>query len=96
MVLATYSSYDAAQRAVDVLARHDFPFEHVTIVGCDLRWEEKVLGRWGLGRALLTGAGTGGWIGLLVADHYDILVDPEFADEARRVLTDAREAAALR
>ncbi|WP_221891411.1 hypothetical protein, partial [Microbispora sp. KK1-11] len=32
----------------------------------------------------------------VVADHYDILVDPEFADEARRVLTDAREAAALR
>lgn len=140
-VLATYSGYDAAQHAVDVLARHDFPIAHVTIVGCDLRWEEKVLGRWGLGRALVTGAGTGGWIGLLiglifaifspwagwaigssivlglifgvaishvvrhrafasmpavVADHYDILVDPEFADEARRVLTDAREAAALR
>ncbi|MGW5266568.1 general stress protein [Microbispora sp. NPDC004025] len=144
VVLATYSGYDAAQHAVDVLARHDFPIAHVTIVGCDLRWEEKVLGRWGLGRALVTGAGTGGWIGLLiglmfaifspwagwaigssivlglifgvvwgaishvvrhrafasmpavVADHYDILVDPEFADEARRVLTHAREAAALR
>jgi hypothetical protein len=44
VVLATYSGYDAAEHAVDVLARHDFPF----------------------------------------------------ADEARRVLTDAREAAALR
>jgi hypothetical protein len=98
------------------------------------------MGRWGLGRALLAGAGTGVWIGLLiglvfsivspwqgwalssaivlglvfgliwgaisyvlqrrafasapavVADTYEILVDPEFADEARRVLVSAREA----
>ncbi|MBO4275360.1 hypothetical protein [Microbispora triticiradicis] len=54
VVPATYSGYDAAQHAVDVLARHDFPITHVSIVGC------------------------------------------EFADEARRVLTDAREATALR
>jgi hypothetical protein len=33
VVLATYDSHDAAQHAVDVLARHDFPVEHVTIVG---------------------------------------------------------------
>jgi hypothetical protein len=139
-VLATYGSYEAAQHAVDVLARHHFPVEHVSIVGTALRWEEKVLGRWSLGRALLTGAGTGVWIGLLiglvflivspwqgwamssaillglvfgliwgaisyalqrrafaslpavVADTYDILVDPEFADEARRVLNSARVA----
>ena len=135
-VLGTYSTYDAAQHAVDTLARHRFPVEHVSIVGTSLRWEEKVLGRWTLGRALLTGAGTGVWIGLLiglvflivspwqgwamasaivlgliwgaisyalqrrafaslptvVADSYDILVDPEFADEARRVLNTARVA----
>jgi len=139
-VLGTYSTYDAAQHAVDTLARHRFPVEHVSIVGTSLRWEEKVLGRWTLGRALVTGAGTGVWIGLLiglvflivspwqgwamasaivlglifgliagaisyalqrrafaslptvVADSYDILVDPEFADEARRVLNTAHVA----
>jgi hypothetical protein len=66
VVLATFNSYDAAQHAVDVLARHDFPVQHVTIGGTGVRWEEEVIGRWSLGRALLAGAGTGGWIGLLI------------------------------
>lgn len=135
VVLGTYSSHDAAQHAVDVLAEHKFPVEHVTIVGTGLKLEERILGRWTLGRALLTGAGTGVWIGLLiglifwivspwvvgavisgvilgvlfgaafsavayfmqkrafmsapavVADRYDLLVDTEFAEEARRLLT---------
>jgi hypothetical protein len=134
VVLGTYDSHDAAQRAVDVLAEHKFPVEHATIVGTGLKLEERILGRWTLGRALLTGAGTGAWIGLLigiifwivspwvvgavisaiilgvvfggafsaiafllhkrafmsapavVADRYDILVDAEFAEEARRLL----------
>jgi hypothetical protein len=135
VVLATYSRHDAAQHAVNLLAEHKFPVEHVTIVGTGLKWEERILGRWTLGRALLTGAGTGAWVGLLiglifwvvtpwvvgavisgivlglvfgaifsavayafqrrtvlsapavVADRYDILVDAEFADEARRLLS---------
>lgn len=134
VVLGTYSTHDAAQHAVDILAEHKFPVEHVTIVGTGLKLEERILGRWTLGRALLTGAGTGAWIGLLigiifwivtpwvlgavisaivlgmvfgaifsavayfmqkrafmsapqvVADRYDILVDAEFAEEARRLL----------
>jgi heat induced stress protein YflT len=135
IVLGTYSSHEAAQHAVDLLAEHKFPVEHVTIVGTGLKWEERILGRWTFGRALLTGAGTGAWIGLLiglifwivtpwvvgavisgvilglvfgaifsavaflmqkkaymsmpsvVADRYDIMVDAEFADEARRLLS---------
>jgi uncharacterized membrane protein len=134
VVLGTYSTHDAAQHAVDLLAEHKFPVEHVTIVGTGLKLEERILGRWSLGRALLTGAGTGAWIGLLiglifwivtpwvvgavisgialgvlfgaifsavayflqkrafvsapsvVADRYDILVDAEFAEEARRLM----------
>jgi hypothetical protein len=134
VVLGTYSTHDAAQHAVDMLAEHKFPVEHVTIVGTGLKLEERILGRWTLGRALLTGAGTGAWIGLLigiifwivtpwvvgavisaiilglvfgavfsavayflqrraymsaravVADRYDILVDAEFGEEARRLL----------
>jgi hypothetical protein len=134
VVLGTYSTHEAAQHSVDILAEHKFPVEHVTIVGTGLKLEERILGRWTLGRALLTGAGTGAWIGLLigiifwivtpwvlgavisaivlgivfgaifsavayflqkraymsapsvVADRYDILVDAEFAEEARRLL----------
>jgi hypothetical protein len=134
VVLGTYSGHEAAQHAVDILAEHKFPVEHVTIVGTGLKLEERILGRWTLGRALLTGAGTGAWIGLLigiifwivtpwvigavisgiilgivfgaifsavayfvhrraymsapavVADRYDILVDSEFGEEARRLL----------
>jgi hypothetical protein len=134
VVLGSYSSHAAAQHTVDVLAEHGFPVEHVTIVGTNLRLQEVVLGRWTLGRALVTGAVTGGWIGLLVglvflivspwnpasvlyavglgivlgliwaavarawqrrsfaavpavvADRYDVLVDAQFADEARRIL----------
>jgi hypothetical protein len=134
VVLASHGSHAAAQRSVDVLAERDFPVEHVTIVGCGLRVEEQVLGRWTLGKAMLAGLGSGAWVGLLiglifwivspwvfgavisavilgaffgailaavahlvrrrtfssatavVADRYDVLVDAEFAAEARRLL----------
>jgi ascorbate-specific PTS system EIIC-type component UlaA len=66
VVLGSYSSHAAAQHVVDILAEHNFPVEHVTIVGSGLRLQEIVLGRWTLGRALVSGAFTGGWIGLLV------------------------------
>ncbi len=137
VVLGTYSTHTAAQHAVDVMAGHKFPVEHVTIVGTGLKLEERVLGRWTMGKALATGASTGAWIGLLIglafwivspwtagalitpivlgiifgaifsaaayfvqrrafvssptvaADRYDILVDSEYADEGRRLLTAA-------
>jgi hypothetical protein len=66
VVLGSYSGHAAAQHAVDRLAQQGFPVEHVTIVGTNLKLQEVVLGRWTLGRTLLTGAITGGWIGLLV------------------------------
>jgi heat induced stress protein YflT len=66
VVLGSYSSHPAAQRVVDILAERDFPVEHVTIVGTNLKLQEMVLGRWTLGRALVSGAFTGGWIGLLI------------------------------
>jgi hypothetical protein len=134
VVLGSYHSNEAAQRAVDVLAEHKFPVEHATIVGTGLKLEERILGRWTFGRALLTGAGTGAWVGLLigiifwvvspwvvgavisavilgavfgavfsaiayllhkrafvsapavVAERYDLMVDAEYAEEARRLL----------
>ncbi|MCO5992158.1 general stress protein [Actinoallomurus rhizosphaericola] len=134
VVLGDYSSHAAAQRSVDILADRNFPVEHVTIVGCGLRLEERVLGRWTVGKALAAGASSGAWVGLLiglvfwivspwhagavvsaiilgaifgavfagvahglrrqafastsavVADRYELLVDAEFAAEARRLL----------
>jgi ascorbate-specific PTS system EIIC-type component UlaA len=144
IVLGSYSSYAAAQHVVDVLAEHKFPVEHITIVGTGLKFKELVLGRWTLGRALIAGAVTGGWLGLLIglvflavspwasesmisaivlgivlgiiwaavahmthrrsfaavpaiiADRYDVLVDAEFAEEARRALAAVLEAPADR
>src|SRR6266403_594962 len=66
VVLGSYRSHAAAQHVVDLLAEHKFPVEHVTIVGTGLKVQEIVLGRWTLGRVLVSGAVTGGWIGLLV------------------------------
>lgn len=66
VVLGSYRTHAAAQQVVNVLAEHEFPVEHVTIVGTDLRLQEVVLGRWTWARTLLTGAAAGGWIGLLV------------------------------
>lgn len=140
VVLATFHSHDAAQHTVDVLAQRKFPVEHVTIVGTGLKLKEQVVGRLTLARALIGGAGTGAWIGLLiglivwaflpraagavpsalvagavfglvwaatayafrqrafasvpavVADRYDVLVDAEYADQARRILREVLSA----
>ncbi|GAA4626531.1 membrane protein [Actinoallomurus vinaceus] len=65
-MLSGYTSHEAAQRAVDILAERNFPVEHVSIVGSGLRLEERILGRWTLGKALLAGLSSGAWIGLLI------------------------------
>jgi hypothetical protein len=65
-VIASYSTYEEAQRAVDTLSDRKFPVEHVAIVGSDLRLVEQVVGRLTLARAALAGAGTGAWFGLLI------------------------------
>ena len=43
--VASYGSYLEAQKAVDHLADHQFPVQHVTIVGSDLKTVERVLRR---------------------------------------------------
>lgn len=65
-VLATYDTYAEAQRAVDYLSDKEFPVQHVSIVGSDLRMVESVLGRLTRGRAAMAGAATGAWFGLFV------------------------------
>jgi hypothetical protein len=64
--VATYRSYEDAERAVDRLADHGFPVERVAIVGRDLKLVEQVTGRMTYGRAALGGALSGAVIGLLI------------------------------
>jgi hypothetical protein len=64
--IASYSTYEEAQRAVDFLADNEFPVEDVTIVGVDLMLVERVTGRLTWGRVLGTGAASGAWFGLFV------------------------------
>lgn len=64
--IGEYTRYEDAERAVDLLADRKFPVEYLTLVGCDLRLVERVMGRLSWGRVALSGLGTGAWIGLLV------------------------------
>jgi hypothetical protein len=66
VTVATFPNYALAQRAVDYLSDNQFPVQHTTIIGTDLRLVERVLGRMTIGRAALLGAGSGTWLGLLI------------------------------
>jgi uncharacterized membrane protein len=65
-VVATFTAYAEAERAVDYLADRNFPVERVSIVGRDVRLVEKVLGRVGYPQAVLHGAGGGAVTGALI------------------------------
>jgi hypothetical protein len=65
-VVASYSDYGRAQRAVDFLSDEKFPVEHVAIIGTGLKLVETVTGRLTAGRAALAGAAAGLWFGLLI------------------------------
>jgi hypothetical protein len=80
-VVGSYDTYLEAQRAVDYLSDQQFPVQHVSIVGSDLRMVENVLGRLTRGRAALAGAASGLWFGLFVGVLLSV-----FADEGTNVL----------
>jgi hypothetical protein len=63
-VIATYDTYEEAQRAVDQLADNTFPVQRVAIVAEGLRLVEQVTGRLGYGSAALSGALSGAATGL--------------------------------
>jgi heat induced stress protein YflT len=65
-VVASYSTYRDAERAVDYLSDNGFPVERTAIVGNGLRLVEQVTGRMGYGMAALRGALAGGFVGLLI------------------------------
>ncbi|MGQ0574592.1 MAG: general stress protein [Pseudonocardia sp.] len=73
--VGAFRSYRDAAAAVDPLVAADFPVERVRIVGCDLRMVEQVLGRRSRLRAVLTGAGSGAWLGLLIGLLFAIVAE---------------------
>lgn len=66
VLLASYTDYASAQRAVDHLSDEKFPVEHTAIVGNDLRLVEQITGRLTLARAALAGLASGAWFGLFI------------------------------
>lgn len=62
--IASYGTYEAAQRAVDHLSDAEFPVENLTVVGEDLQLVERVTGRLTYSKAAIAGAGSGAWLGL--------------------------------
>ena len=74
-VVGSYDTYLEAQRAVDFLSDEQFPVQHVSIVGSDLRMVENVLGRLTRGRAAMAGAASGVWFGLFVGVLLSIFAD---------------------
>ena len=90
-VVGSYDTYLEAQRAVDFLSDEQFPVQHVSIVGSDLKMVENVLGRLTRGRAAMAGAATGLWFGLFVGVLLSV-----FADSGTNTFGSSLSALALR
>jgi hypothetical protein len=65
-ILSRFSTYAAAQHAVDLLSDAGFPVQHLSIVGDDLQSVEQVTGRLTIGRAAVLGAAEGAWMGMVL------------------------------
>jgi hypothetical protein len=70
--VASYATYEDAQRTVDHLSDEGFPVQGVHIVGVDLKLVEQVLGRLTILRAAGRGALAGAWFGLLIGLFFGI------------------------
>jgi hypothetical protein len=77
--VASYSTYDEAQRAVDRLSDEGFPVQGVRIVGVGLKLVEQVLGRLTLLGAAGRGALAGAWFGLLIGLFLGIFAPGTFS-----------------
>jgi hypothetical protein len=76
--IASFSSYDEAEQAVDRLADHDFPVQRVAIIGQDLQTIEQVTGKMDYPRAAWSGALSGAVPGVLLGWLFGLFnwVDP--------------------
>lgn len=73
-VVATFTKYEDAQRAVDHLSDEGFPVENVSIVGHDIRTVENVSGRLTNGKAAVRGLISGLWFGLAIGILFSLFV----------------------
>jgi hypothetical protein len=64
--IASFNTYEEAERAVDRLADLDFPVERVAIIGQDLQTVEQVTGKMDYPRAAWRGALSGALPGVLI------------------------------
>jgi hypothetical protein len=77
-VVASYTKYEDAQRAVDRLSDEGFPVENVSIVGHDLRTVENIAGRVTNGTAAVRGLGSGAWFGLFAGVLFGLFTGDNF------------------
>lgn len=72
-VVATFTEYRQAQRAVDYLSDRDFPVERLAIVAEGIRLVEQVTGRVGFLQAALQGAASGAVVGFFFGFIFGLL-----------------------
>lgn len=77
-VVATFTEYRQAQRAVDFLADREFPVQRLAIVAEGIRLVEQVTGRVGYAQAALQGAASGAVVGFFFGFIFGLfdLIDP--------------------
>ncbi len=63
--LATFPGYPEAQELVNALVTKGVPAQALSVVGADVTLVERVTGKIGYGRAALSSAMSGSWLGVL-------------------------------
>lgn len=64
--LGRFDSYTEAKKLVDTLLEGGLPPKTLSIVGAGLRSVERITARYGYGRAAMSSALTGSWVGLFL------------------------------
>lgn len=75
--LAVYDDYATAQKTVDYLSDHEFPVQHLMIVGTDLKRVERITGRLTWSRVAVGGILSGLWLGLFVGLIFSFFVNED-------------------
>ncbi len=73
--LATFDAYASAQKLINSLVSDGVPFRSLSIVGTDVNLVERVTGKIGYGRAALSSAMSGSWLGVLAGLVF-VIVSP--------------------